>query len=220
MIPLRSSERHYTPSTVTLILILINVLVFVYELTLSRYGLNRFIGTYGMVPDRFHWSQLLTSMFIHGGFMHILGNMWFLWVFGRGIEDLLGHGRFVVFYLVCGVIAGLIQMLVNPSSPIPTVGASGAIAGVMGGYLVKFPRARVVTLIFLFIFITTVDLPAFVLLLYWFAIQFFSGFEASIADSQAWQGSDVAYFAHIGGFLAGMGLIMLLPTRQRYRSWD
>jgi len=219
MIPLRSSERHYTPSTVTLILILINVLVFVYELTLSRYGLNRFIGTYGMVPDRFHWSQLLTSMFIHGGFMHILGNMWFLWVFGRGIEDLLGHGRFVIFYLVCGVIAGLIQMLVNPSSPIPTVGASGAIAGVMGGYLVKFPRARVVTLIFLFIFITTVDLPAFVLLLYWFAIQFFSGF-GSIADSQAWQGSDVAYFAHIGGFLAGMGLIMIMPARQRYRSWD
>jgi membrane associated rhomboid family serine protease len=219
MIPLRSSERHYTPSTVTLILILINVLVFVYELTLSRYGLNRFIATYGIVPDRFHWSQVLTSMFIHGGFMHILGNMWFLWVFGRGIEDLLGHGRFLVFYLACGVAAGLIQMLVNFSSPVPTVGASGAIAGVMGGYLVKFPRARVVTLIFIFIFITTVDLPAFVLLLYWFAIQFFSGF-GSIADSEAWQGGGVAYFAHIGGFLAGMGLIMLLPAKQRYRNWN
>jgi membrane associated rhomboid family serine protease len=219
MIPLRSSERVYTPPTVTLILILINVLVFVYELTLSRYGLNRFISTYGIVPDRFHWSQLLTSMFIHGGFMHILGNMWFLWVFGRGIEDLIGHGKFLVFYLACGVAAGLIQMMVNYSSPIPTVGASGAIAGVMGGYLVKFPRARVVTLIFIFIFMTTVDLPAFVLLLYWFAIQFFSGF-GSIADSQSWQGGDVAYFAHIGGFLAGMGLIFLLPTKQRYRSWS
>ena len=207
------------PPTVTLILILINVLVFVYELSFSRYGLNRFIATYGMVPDRFHWSQLLTSMFIHGGFMHILGNMWFLWVFGRGVEDLVGHGRFLVFYLACGVAAGLIQMMVNPSSPIPTVGASGAIAGVMGGYLVKFPRARVVTLIFIFIFITTVDLPAAVLLLYWFAIQFFSGF-GSIADSQAWQGGDVAYFAHIGGFLAGMGLIFLLPAKQRYRSWN
>jgi membrane associated rhomboid family serine protease len=205
--------------TVTLILILINVLVFVYELSFSRFGLNRFIATYGMVPDRFHWSQLLTSMFIHGGFMHILGNMWFLWVFGRGVEDLVGHGRFLVFYLACGVAAGLIQMMVNPSSPIPTVGASGAIAGVMGGYLVKFPRARVVTLIFIFIFITTVDLPAAVLLLYWFAIQFFSGF-GSIADSQAWQGGDVAYFAHIGGFLAGMGLIFLMPAKQRYRSWN
>jgi|SRR5215467_4504088 len=219
MIPLRSSERHYMPPTVTLILILINVLVFVYELSFSRYGLNRFIATYGMVPDRFHWSQLITSMFIHGGFMHILGNMWFLWVFGRGVEDLVGHGRFLVFYLACGVAAGLIQMMVNPSSPVPTVGASGAIAGVMGGYLVKFPRARVVTLIFIFIFITTVDLPAAVLLLYWFAIQFFSGF-GSIADSQAWQGGDVAYFAHIGGFLAGMGLIFLLPAKQRYRSWN
>jgi membrane associated rhomboid family serine protease len=219
MIPLRSSERVYTPPTVTLILILFNVLVFVYELTLSRYGLNRFIASYGIVPDRFHWSQLLTSMFIHGGFMHILGNMWFLWVFGKGIEDLLGHGRFLIFYLACGVVAAFTQILVNPSSPVPTVGASGAIAGVMGGYLIKFPRARIVTLIFIFIFITTVDLPAFVLLLYWFAIQFFSGF-GSIADSEAWQGGGVAYFAHIGGFLAGMGLIFLLATKQRYRSWS
>jgi len=219
MIPLRSSERTYTAPTVTLVLILINVLVFVYELSLSRYGLNRFIATYGIVPDRFHWTQLLTSMFIHGGFMHILGNMWFLWVFGKGMEDLVGHGRFLIFYLACGVVAGLIHMLVNYSSPVPTVGASGAIAGVMGGYLVKFPRARVVTLIIIIFFFTTVDMPAFVLLLYWFAIQFFSGV-GSIADSQNWQGGDVAYFAHIGGFLAGMGLILLMPVRQRYRGWS
>lgn len=218
MIPLRSSERHYTPATVTLVVILINVLVFLYELTLSRYGLNRFISAYGLVPDRFHWSQLLTSMFIHGGFLHILGNMWFLWVFGRGIEDLLGHGRFLFFYLACGIAAGLVQMLMNYSSPLPTVGASGAIAGVMGGYLVKFPRARVVTLVFIFVFLTTVDIPAAFLLLYWFAIQFFSGF-GSIADPEALQGGGVAYFAHIGGFLAGMGLIFLLPTRPRYRNW-
>jgi rhomboid family protein len=219
MIPLRSSERQYTAPTVTLIVILINVLVFLYELSLSRYGLTRFIGTYGIVPDRFHWYQLLTSMFIHGGFMHILGNMWFLWVFGRGIEDLLGHSRFLLFYLACGVAAGLIQMLVNYSSPVPTVGASGAIAGVMGGYLLKFPRARIVTLVVIVVFITTMDIPAAFLLLYWFAIQFFSGV-GSIAESQAWQGSDVAYFAHIGGFLAGMGLILIMPTRQRYRNWD
>jgi membrane associated rhomboid family serine protease len=219
MIPLRSSERHYTPPTVTLIVILINVLVFVYELSFSRFGLNQFIATYGIVPDRFHWYQLLTSMFIHGGFMHILGNMWFLWVFGRGVEDLLGHGRFLIFYLACGVAAGLIQMLVDPSSPVPTVGASGAIAGVMGGYLVKFPRARVVTLVVVIFFLTTVDMPAFVLLLYWFAIQFFSGV-GSIAESQASQGGGVAYFAHIGGFLAGMGLIFLMPAKQRYRSWS
>jgi membrane associated rhomboid family serine protease len=109
-------------------------------------------------------------------------------------------------------------MLVNYSSPVPTVGASGAIAGVMGGYLIKFPRARVVTLVIIIFFFTTVDMPAFVLLLYWFAIQFFSGV-GSIADSQNWQGGDVAYFAHIGGFLAGMGLILLMPAKQRYRNW-
>jgi membrane associated rhomboid family serine protease len=217
MIPLRSSERHYTPASVTLVLIVINVLVFLYELSLSRYGLTRFIGTYGIVPDQFRWSSVLTSMFIHGGFMHILGNMWFLWIFGRGIEDLLGHARYLFFYLGCGVAAALIHVLVNHSSPVPTVGASGAIAGVMGGYLVKFPRARVVTLVFIFVFITTVDIPAAFLLLYWFAIQFFSGF-GSIADTRTWQG-DVAYFAHIGGFLAGMGLILLMPTKQRYRDW-
>jgi membrane associated rhomboid family serine protease len=143
--------------------------------------------------------------------------MWFLWIFGRGIEDLLGHARYLFFYLGCGVAAALIHVLVNHSSPVPTVGASGAIAGVMGGYLVKFPRARVVTLVFIFVFITTVDIPAAFLLLYWFAIQFFSGF-GSIADTRTWQG-DVAYFAHIGGFLAGMGLILLMPTKQRYRDW-
>ena len=218
MIPLRSSERTYTRPTVTLVLILINVLVFLYELSLSRYGLNRFIGTYGIVPDRFHWTQLLTSMFIHGGFMHILGNMWFLWIFGRGIEDLIGHGRFLVFYLACGVAAGLIHVLANYNSPVPTVGASGAIAGVMGAYLIKFPRSRIVTLVVLIVFLTTVDMPAAILLIYWFAIQFVSGV-GSIADSQAWQGGDVAYFAHIGGFLAGMGLIMLMPAKQRYRNW-
>ena len=217
MIPLRSSERTYTAPTVTLVIILINVLVFFYELSLSRYGLNRFIGVYGIVPDRFHWSQVLTSMFIHGGFMHILGNMWFLWIFGRGIEDLLGHGRFLVFYLACGVAAGLVHILVNYSSPVPTVGASGAIAGVMGGYLIKFPRARIVTLVVLIVFLTTVDMPAAFLLLYWFAIQFITGV-GSITDAQTWQG-DVAYFAHIGGFLAGMGLILLMPAKQRYRNW-
>jgi membrane associated rhomboid family serine protease len=217
MIPLRSSERTYSFATVTLILIVINLLVFLYELTLSGWRLNYFIATYGIVPDRLHISSLLTSMFIHGGFLHILGNMWFLWVFGRGIEDILGHGKFLVFYLACGLAAGLIHILVNASSPVPTVGASGAIAGVMGAYLIKFPRARIVTLVPIIIFITTVDIPAAFLLLYWFAIQFFSGV-GSVGYSQASSG-DVAWFAHIGGFLAGMGLIMLLPTRQRYPQY-
>jgi len=219
MIPLRSSERNYTAPAVTLVLILVNVLVFIYELSLgSGWQLNRFIAIYGIVPDRLHYSSLLTSMFIHGGFLHILGNMWFLWVFGRGIEDILGHGKYLFFYLACGIAAALVHVVVNANSTVPTVGASGAIAGVMGAYLIKFPRARIVTLVPIIIFITTVDLPAAFLLLYWFAIQFFSGV-GSVGYSQASSG-DVAWFAHIGGFLAGMGLVMILHTRPRYPQWQ
>jgi membrane associated rhomboid family serine protease len=220
MIPLRSSERHYTPSTVTLLLIVANVLVFLYELSLGGgYQLNRFIATYGIVPDRLRASSVITSMFIHGGWLHILGNMWFLWIFGRGIEDILGHTKYLIFYFACGIAAGVIHIIVNANSPVPTVGASGAIAGVMGAYLIKFPRARVVTLVPIFFFLTTLDIPAAFLLLYWFAIQFFSGV-GSVGYSQASSG-DVAWFAHIGGFLAGMGLVVLMaPRRPRYQQWS
>lgn len=220
MIPLRSSEPHYKPATVTLLLIVANVLVFLYELSLGNgYQLNHFIATYGIVPDRLRLSSVITSMFIHGGFLHILGNMWFLWIFGRGVEDTLGHVKFLIFYFACGIAAAVVHIAVNANSPIPTVGASGAIAGVMGAYLVKFPRARVVTLVFIIFFITTLDIPAAFLLLYWFAIQFFSGV-GSVGYSQASSG-DVAWFAHIGGFLAGMGLILLMAPRQpRYQQWS
>jgi membrane associated rhomboid family serine protease len=221
MIPLRSSERHYTPSTVTLLLIVANVLVFLYELSLGLNSrqMNYFIAAYGIVPDQLRPVTVLTSMFIHGGFLHILGNMWFLWIFARGIEDLLGHVKFLVFYFACGIAAGIIHIIVNANSPVPTVGASGAIAGVMGAYLIKFPRARIVTLVPIFLFFTTLDIPAAFLLLYWFAIQFFSGV-GSVGYSTASSG-DVAWFAHIGGFLAGMGLIMLMAPRQpRYQQWS
>jgi membrane associated rhomboid family serine protease len=218
MIPLRSSEPHYTPSRVTLIIILLNVLVFLYELSLGNgYRLNYFIAQYGIVPAHLQLYSIFTSMFIHGGFLHIAGNMWFLWIFGRGIEDILGHWKFLVFYLACGVAAALTQVLVNPSTTIPTVGASGAIAGVMGAYLIKFPRARIVTLVVIIVFLTTVDIPAAFLLLYWFAIQFFNGV-GSIGYSQASSG-DIAFFAHVGGFLAVMGLILIMPTQQRARRW-
>jgi membrane associated rhomboid family serine protease len=218
MIPLRSSERHYTPSTVTLLLIVANVLVFFYELSLGS-ELNRFIATYGIVPDRLRLSSVITSMFIHGGWLHILGNMWFLWIFGRGVEDILGHAKFLIFYFACGIAAGIVHIIVNANSPVPTVGASGAIAGVMGAYLIKFPRARIVTLVPIFFFLTTLDIPAAFVLLYWFAIQFFSGV-GSVGYSSASNG-DVAWFAHIGGFLAGMGLILLMAPRQpRYQQWS
>ena len=217
MIPLRSSEPHYRAPTVTLLLIVANVLVFLYELSLPSWMLNRFISLHGIVPDHLNLSSIVTSMFIHGGFLHILGNMWFFWIFGRGIEDILGHGKFLFFYLACGVAAALAHVLLNFNSTVPTVGASGAIAGVMGAYLVKFPRARIVTLVPIIIFLTTVDIPAAFLLLYWFAIQFFN-VVGSVGYSQASSG-DVAWFAHVGGFIAGIALILLLPNKQRARSY-
>lgn len=217
MIPLRSSEPHYTRPSVTLAIIAVNVAVFLFELSMPNYSLNRFIMHYGLVPDQLHYSSILTSMFIHGGFLHIAGNMWFLWIFGRGVEDLVGHAKFAVLYFACGFAAAILHILVNANSTVPTVGASGAIAGVMGAYLIKFPRAHIVTLVFIFIFITTVDIPAAFLLLYWFAIQFFSGI-GSVGYSQVSRG-DVAWFAHVGGFVAGMLLVMLMPASQRARPW-
>ncbi|HLG97366.1 MAG TPA: rhomboid family intramembrane serine protease [Bryobacteraceae bacterium] len=218
MIPLRSSEPHYTRPRVTLLLIAINVAVFLYELSLGNgYRLNYFIAHYGIVPDRLNVASIFTSMFIHGGFLHILGNMWFLWVFGRGVEDVLGHAKYLFFYLLCGVAAAVAHVMINAGSTVPTVGASGAIAGVMGAYLVTFPRARIVTLVLLFIFITTVDIPAAFLLLYWFAIQFFNGV-GSVGYSQASSG-DVAWFAHVGGFITGIILIKLLSPRRRLRPY-
>ncbi|MGA2596714.1 MAG: rhomboid family intramembrane serine protease [Bryobacteraceae bacterium] len=217
MIPLRSSERTYSTPTVTLTLIAINLVIFFYEITLPEWQLNRIIRLYGLAPEYFRPSMLFTSMFLHGGWLHVLGNMWFLWIFGKGIEDLLGHGKFLAFYLVCGIAAGFIHVLANYNSPVPTIGASGAIAGVMGAYLIKFPRASIVTLIFIFIFFTTVDIPAAFLLAYWFLIQFFSGV-GSVGDSQISHG-DVAWFAHVGGFLAGMVLVKIIPAKQRFPRW-
>jgi membrane associated rhomboid family serine protease len=234
MIPLRTSERTYSAPAVTLTLIAINLLVFLYEVSLQnahfRYSievipgtLDAFILNFGIVPEQFssHPYSVLTSMFIHGGWLHVLGNMWFLWIFGKAVEDLLGHGRFLIFYLVCGVAAGLMHVFMSDrfgNTMIPTVGASGAIAGVMGAYLVKFPRARVITLIFVFIFITTIDIPAAFLLIYWFLIQFYSGV-GSIRDAAESQQGGVAWFAHVGGFIAGMALVALMPVRQRVQRW-
>ncbi len=217
MIPLRTSERTYSTPTVTITLIAINLVIFFFEISMPEWQLNRIIRVYGLVPEYFRPSMLFTSMFLHGGWLHVLGNMWFLWIFGKGIEDLLGHGKFLIFYMVCGIAAGFVHVLANYNSPVPTIGASGAIAGVMGAYLIKFPRASIVTLIFIFIFFTTVDIPAAFLLAYWFLIQFFSGV-GSVGDSQISHG-DVAWFAHVGGFLAGMVLVKIIPAKQRFPRW-
>src|SRR5216684_3022457 len=186
MIPLRDTQPSYSPPIVTIGIIVANVLIFLYQISLPDYELNNLIAHYGVVPDRFHYSSLVTSMFLHGGWMHVIGNMWFLWIFGDNVEDILGHGKYLVFYLLCGVAAGLAQYAMYPDARVPTLGASGAIAGVMGAYLIKFPHSRIVTLIPIFFFFTTVEIPAVLILAYWFILQFLSGV-GSIGYSQASQ---------------------------------
>jgi membrane associated rhomboid family serine protease len=216
MIPLRALIRRNSFPMVTLALIIINVFVFLYQLVLSPAATEMFVMHYALIPDRIHLSAFVTSMFLHAGWLHIIGNMWFLWVFGSHLEDAIGSGKYLAFYLVCGIVAGLTQYVVNFGSPIPTVGASGAIAGVMGAFLLLYPRARIDTLIFIIIFITRVELPAALMLLYWFAIQLFSGLTA-VSRMGVDQGQGVAWFAHVGGFLAGVGLLALFRGRQRLR---
>jgi membrane associated rhomboid family serine protease len=205
---------------VTIVLIAANILIFLFEFTLpeySRHHLSRsaLIQVYGLTPDHLRPATLVTSMFLHGGWMHVLGNMLYLWVFGNRLEDALGHAKFLVFYLLCGIAAAVAQTLLNPFSTLPMVGASGAIAGVMGAYLLKFPGARILTLVFVFFFVTTFEIPALILLGYWFIIQLFSGL-GSIAKTNLTAGGGVAWFAHVGGFVAGMILVKVMGTRERY----
>jgi len=213
MFPIRDTQPSYSRPIVTILIIIVNILVFLFEWSLDDYSRNTFITLYGLVPDHFQWVNVFTSMFLHGGWLHVLGNMWFLWIFGDNVEDILGHGKFLVFYLLCGVAAATAQVALSYDSRVPMVGASGAIAGVMGAYLVKFPHARILTLVFFF-FIMFTDVPAWAMLIYWFAIQVFSGV-GSIGVTQASQGG-TAYLAHVGGFIAGIVLIKTLGTRERY----
>jgi membrane associated rhomboid family serine protease len=214
MFPIRDTQPSYSRPIVTILIIVLNAVVFLHEFTLDEYSRNYFIANYGLVPVHFHASALLTSMFLHGGWLHIIGNMWFLWIFGDNVEDVLGHAKYTVFYLLCGIAAGLTQSFFNADSRLPMVGASGAIAGVMGAYLVKFPHSRIVTLVFVLFFITTIDVPAVLMLLYWFFIQVFNGL-GTIGYSHLSQGG-TAWFAHVGGFIAGIILVNLLGTQPKY----
>jgi membrane associated rhomboid family serine protease len=212
MFPLRDTQPSSSKPVVTTLLIAINVVIFLHQMSLDPYSRNEFISVYGLTPAHFHVTGLLTSMFLHGGWIHLIGNMWFLWIFGDNVEDILGHGKYLLFYLLCGLGAAVAHLFFNFFSPLPTVGASGAIAGVMGAYMVKFPRARILTLIFIFVFFTTVEVPAVVMLAYWFLIQLFSGVE-TIGYSHLSQGG-VAWFAHVGGFVAGIVLVYGMRPRQ------
>jgi len=214
MFPLKDTQPSYTRPVITIALIVVYLLVFLFEASLGPYNRNALIEYYGLIPDQIRLTTIFTSMFLHGGWLHVLGNMWFLWIFGDNIEDTLGHTKFLLFYLACGVVAALGQWISSPYSTVPMVGASGAIAGVMGAYLIKFPRSRILTLVFILFFITTVEIPAPIMLAYWFVIQLFSGL-GSIATRQLSSGG-TAFFAHVGGFVAGLVLVKVLGTGDRY----
>lgn len=216
MFPLRDDQPLHSISLATISIIVINVVVFFYEIQLDDYSLNLFIAHWGLNANfsQFHLANIVTSMFLHAGWMHIIGNMLFLWCFGRSLEDAMGSAKFLVFYLLCGIAAAFTQVFLTWGTHAPMVGASGAIAGVMGAYLLKFPRARILTLVFVFVFITRVEIPAVLILGYWFILQLFSG-AGSIAYSHLSTGG-TAFFAHIGGFLAGMLLVNMLGTQTRY----
>jgi len=227
MIPLRDANpSHHTP-LVTILLIAANLGAFLYELSLPPQGLEQFVFQFGVIPSRMTafvrhpdigfgdaYVPLFTSMFLHGGWLHLIGNMWFLWIFGDNIEDRLGKLRYLLFYLVCGLGAGLAHALFNLGSNIPTIGASGAVAGVLGGYFVLFPTARVLTLV-PFFFLILAQLPAWLILLYWFVIQFFSG-AMTLAAGRGELGG-VAWWAHVGGFVLGALLVRVLVPRRRVR---
>jgi len=214
MFPLRDDRPTSTPPTVTLLLIAACVLVYLHEKTLNDFSDNFFIARYALIPAHFRPITLVTSMFMHAGFWHIAGNMIFLWAFGRSLEDAMGHWKFLSFYMLCGIAAGIVQMYFSLYSRVPTVGASGAIAGIMGAYLLKFPRAYIHTLIVLVVFFTTTEIPAWFFVIFWFATQLISGY-GSLTTTQVSSGG-TAWFAHIGGFLAGMLLVTIMGTRNRY----
>jgi membrane associated rhomboid family serine protease len=212
MIPLRVDIRRHSVALFNGLLILLNIVVFFYELSLPAQQGQALVFAFGLTPAHVQllfaspgitlgqaFLPMLTSMFLHGGWMHLLGNMLFLWVFGGSVEEEFGHFQYLVFYLFCGVGAAIVHTIFNWGSRIPTVGASGAISGVMGAFIVLFPRARVTTLIPALFLFFTVQIPAFLMMGYWFLIQVFSGV-ASLGVSN--QGG-VAWWAHVGGFLLG-----------------
>jgi membrane associated rhomboid family serine protease len=216
-IPLKDLNPRRTYPFVNTTLILANVAVFVYQLTLPPQAFKAFVLTNATIPARFPaaleghaplalaFTPLLTSMFLHSGLLHLLGNMLFLWIFGDNVEDFYGHGTYLFFYLFCGVGSGLVHSLVNLHSALPAIGASGAISGVMGAYLVLYPHARILTLVLFFL----VPIPAVFILLYWFVLQFVSGVNSlGMASS-----GGVAWWAHVGGFIMGIAITAIVKRR-------
>jgi membrane associated rhomboid family serine protease len=222
MIPLRDDIASYRPPIVTVALIIVNCLVYfylfslgkAYELALVKWGTIPFEVTHGseLTPELSFPIplSLFTSMFLHGGFLHLAGNMLYLWIFGDNVEDQLGHVKFFIFYILCGLAASLLHILTAPNSQVPMVGASGAIAGVLGAYMIRFPRAKILTLIFFGFFIRIVAIPALYVLGFWFVLQLLFALPSIGSTS-----GGVAFFAHVGGFLAGIVLFKVFTVFSR-----
>jgi len=225
MIPIRDSIKSATFPIISSLIILTNVLVFIWQLDFSRQEMLAFIQHYALIPakitfavlnnpgDAAAYLPLLTNLFMHGGWMHLIGNMWYIQIFGDNVEDRLGSLRFWAFYLVCGIAANITHILIDPASPIPTIGASGAVSGILGAYLVTFPNAKVLTLIPIFFF-QLVEIPALLFLGFWFLLQLQSG-TLSLVTS----GANIAWWAHIGGFIAGMAMVKLFAPHRRSRAF-
>ncbi|GAB4271632.1 MAG: rhomboid family intramembrane serine protease [Candidatus Rifleibacteriota bacterium] len=217
MFPIKDDLQPKRIPYITWLLLGLNILVFIVQLGLPRYLLETFYHLYGIVPARImhpDWASavgfpagaiitLLTSMFIHGGWLHIIGNSWMLWLFGDDVEDRIGHGNFLLLYFLSGIVAGITQIALHPDSTIPTIGASGAIAGVMGAYFLLFPRASLYVLVPIFFFIDIWKIPAALFLPIWFIGELFSGTVALITPGF----SNIAFWAHIGGFIAGASIL-------------
>jgi len=217
MIPLRDVIPSRTVPFLTVTIIILNTLAWLYELGLPREDLPVFLQQFGVVPAYFSLPTLISSMFLHGSWSHVLGNMWYLWIFGDNVEDRLGHGRFLIFYLICGIAAALGQILIDPTSTLPTIGASGAIAGVMGAYFVLYPQSRVLTLIPLIVFWEIVELPAIFLLGFWFLMQLFSA--GAIAVTSNSNAGGVAFMAHVAGFITGLIGVFVFRKREPDTRW-
>ena len=239
MFPLKDDVPGRTTPFVTVGLIALNVVVFLYQISLGIEGSRpgqatlELIQEFGLTPCRLTgycvdpsaglpsaWVTILTSMFLHGGLFHVGGNMLYLWIFGDNVEDTLGHGRFLVFYLLSGIAAALVQTMVSPASKIPMLGASGAVSGVLGAYLLLFPHARVLTLLIFGFFFRMVHIPAVIVLGFWIVVQFVNGFLTVTVSAVRGEsaGGGVAWFAHIGGFVAGMALLFVLRPRRDPRD--
>jgi membrane associated rhomboid family serine protease len=226
MIPLKDTIPHRHTPFITYLLIITNVLIFLFERSLNPYYLKQLVYTFGLVPARYshpEWASFFglhidnywpffTCIFLHGGWFHIISNMWSLWLFGDNVEDKFGHFGFLVFYIICGLIASFVHYFFNINSIVPVIGASGAIAGVMGAYFVMFPRSRILTLIPIFFIPFFIEIPAVIFLGFWFLSQLFSGTFMLFAASQA---SGIAWWAHIGGFVAGIILHKIFKKDNR-----